>query len=128
MKPDKPPSEHVEAVHLFRLVRLHEAQRPALKLLFAAPNGGLRNKIVAAKMKAEGVRAGVPDYLLPVPSGDFIGLAIELKTLTGYASREQKDWIAALRQAGWRAEVCRGHALAWSVICDYLGMRDALAG
>lgn len=114
------PTEHAEAVALMRLVRLHESRYPALRLLFAVPNGGARNKIVAAKLKAEGVRAGVPDYLLPVPAENFIGLAIELKTLTGYPSREQKDWIAALREQGWRAEVCRGADAAWRVVCEYI--------
>lgn len=103
-----------------RIVRLHEASHPALRMLFAVPNGGDRHKIVAAKMKAEGVKPGVPDYMLPVARGGFNGLAIELKSLTGYASKEQKEWIAALREQGWRAEVCRGGDKAWDVVRDYL--------
>ncbi len=113
-------SEHVEAVTLMRVVRLHEAKHPQLRMLFAVPNGGDRNKIVAAKMKAEGIKAGVPDYLLPVSRGRFRGLAIELKSMTGYASREQKQWIADLRACGWRAEVCRGWESAWDVIRQYV--------
>lgn len=116
------PTEHVEAVRLMQMVRVHESRFPALKLLFAVPNGGDRNKIVAAKMKAEGVRAGVPDYLLPFPAHEFHGLAIELKSQTGYPSREQKDWIAALRANGYRAEVCRGWEQAWRVLSEYLGI------
>lgn len=117
----KPRTEHVEAVTLMRVVRLHESRWPELRLLFAVPNGGDRNKIVAGKMKAEGVRPGVPDYLLPVPRNGFIGLAIELKRMGGYASREQKDWIAALRKHGWQAEVCRGWEAAWNVLKGYVG-------
>ena len=119
--PSRPKrSEHVEAVTLMRVVRLHEARHPQLRLLFAVPNGGDRNKIVAAKMKAEGIKAGVPDYLLPVPRSGFTGLAIELKSMTGCASREQKQWIADLRACGWRAEVCRGWESAWNVIRQYV--------
>jgi len=114
-------TEHVEAVHLMRVVKLHEARFPALRLMFAVPNGGDRHKIVAAKMKAEGVKPGVPDYLLPVPMGGHAGLAIELKTATGYASKEQKQWIADLRSHGWRAEVCRGWEQAWDVVRNYVG-------
>lgn len=113
-------TEHAEAVSFMRAVRMAEAGKPELRLLFAVPNGGDRNTIVAAKMKAEGVRPGVPDYLMPVPRGGYIGLAIELKSLTGYASREQKAWIEALREQGWRAEVCRGWEAAWRVVNDYL--------
>lgn len=114
------PTEHAEAVALMRMVRLHESHYPSLRLLFAVPNGGHRNKIVASKLKAEGVRAGVPDYLLPVPMGGYSGLAIELKTLTGYPSREQREWIESLREQGWRAEVCRGAEAAWDVIRGYV--------
>ena len=113
-------TEHVEAVTLMRVVKLHEAKYPALRMLFAVPNGGDRHPAVAAKLKAEGVKAGVPDYLMPVPSGDYIGLAVELKTMTGSASREQKDWLQALRAAGWRAEVCKGWESAWAVTREYV--------
>ena len=57
--------EHAEAVALKQRVRLHEARWPALRWLFAVPNGGARNKVAGAKLKAEGVRRGVPDYLWP---------------------------------------------------------------
>src|SRR3990167_7125439 len=40
---------------------------PDVRLLFAIPNGGLRNIRVAMNLKAEGVRAGIPDYFLAVP-------------------------------------------------------------
>lgn len=68
MSPDRRASaglkrtEHAEAVALMRVVRLHEVRWPELRLLYAVPNGGDRHPIVAAKMRAEGVRAGVPDY------------------------------------------------------------------
>lgn len=112
--------EHVEAVNFMRAVRLAEGHTPELRLLFAVPNGGFRSKRTAGRMWAEGQRAGVPDYLFPVARGGFRGLAIELKSMTGTASREQKEWIEALRAQGWRAEVCRGWACAWDVVRDYL--------
>lgn len=119
------PTEHVEAVSLMRVVKLHESRHPELRLLYAVPNGGHRNKIVASKLKAEGVKAGVPDYFLPVSSPGYLGLAIELKTLTGYPSREQKQWISDLRAAGWKAEVCRGWEQAWQVVREYVEARGA---
>lgn len=118
------PSEHIEATRLMRVVRLHEPAHPALRLFYAVPNGGDRNKAVAGKMKAEGQRPGVPDYALPVARAGFHGLYIELKSLTGYASREQKEWIEALRAEGYRAEVCRGWEKAWEVLRDYLGIQQ----
>lgn len=113
-------SEHTEAVTLMKAVRLLEAKHPELRLLFAVPNGGDRHPAVAAKMKAEGVKAGVPDYVLPVARGPFHGLVIELKTATGSASREQKQWLSDLRDQGYRAEVCRGWEQAFNVIKEYI--------
>ncbi len=55
-----------------------------------------------------------------MPRGGFHGLYIELKSLTGYASREQRQFIANVRRHGYRAEVCRGWEQAWAVIRDYL--------
>jgi hypothetical protein len=114
-------TEHAEQVELMRLVKMSEGKYPALKLMFACPNGGLRHRTVAAKLKAEGAKPGVPDLLLPVPLGGYTGLAIEMKSMTGYASREQRDWIEALRSHGWRAEVCRGRDAAWKVVLEYVG-------
>lgn len=117
----KVPSEHEEAKAFFARVRLHEQNMPELRLLYAVPNGGDRHRAVAAKMKAEGVRPGVPDYALPVPRGGLHGLYIELKRLDGRASREQNEWIQGLRDRGYRAEVARGADEAWRILREYLG-------
>lgn len=38
--------------------------RTKILLFFAVPNGGWRNPVVAAKLKAEGVRSGVSDLII----------------------------------------------------------------
>lgn len=129
---DAIPSEHAEAVQLMQLVRLHENKHPDLRWLFAVPNGGHRNKVAACKLKAEGVKPGVPDYLLPVMNTDtsadmWCGLAIELKRKRGgRMSDEQRDWIQFFDDQGWRAVVCAGHERAWTVICEYLAIPNCL--
>lgn len=119
------PTEHVEAVRLMQVVKLHQARHPDLLMLAAVPNGGDRHSVVAAKMRAEGVRKGYPDYLLDVARQGFHGLRIELKRQRFSPSDvkpEQREWIDRLRKAGYRAEVCGGWEEAWAVICDYLGI------
>ena len=49
------------------IVNPKQPARPELALFHAIPNGGLRDKITAAKLKAEGAKAGVADTFLPVP-------------------------------------------------------------
>jgi hypothetical protein len=72
-------------------------------MLFAIPNGGARHKAIAGKLRAEGVRAGVPDICLPVPRGEYHGLFIELKRPKGgHVSEEQEAWIS---EVIWRMVV-----------------------
>jgi hypothetical protein len=115
------PSEHAEQVALMKWARYSSAQYPELRMLYAVPNGGDRNLIVATRLKAEGVKAGVPDLCLPVPRGPYASLYVELKRQKGgQVSKEQSWWHEALREAGSMVEVCRGWSAAAKVIEDYL--------
>jgi len=74
---------------------------PLLKLLFAIPNGGERNPIVAGRLKAEGVKSGVPDLFLPVARHGFHGLFIEMKKPKGTIGPNQPQWEADLKAQGY---------------------------
>jgi hypothetical protein len=81
------------------------------------PNGGQRNAIVAAKLKAQGVKRGAPDIMIFEPEhitatakrdafgARYSGLAIELK-VAGKPTPAQFAWHDRLRSHGWRVEVC----------------------
>ena len=114
------PTEHEEAVLFADWCQAERLTDPRLALIFAIPNGGHRQIGVARKMKAEGVKRGVPDYLLPVPNGEYHGLFIELKTKTGSTSKEQKQWLHALTQQGYLAVVAKGADEAISTVQKYL--------
>jgi hypothetical protein len=90
------------------------------KLLFAVPNGGSRNKIEAAKLKATGVTPGVADLLLLVPRQGHNNLVIEMKTPTGTQSPEQKAWQKEAEQAGNKYVVCRSIEQFMTTINQYL--------
>ncbi len=127
-KKPKPPkrSEHDEQALVIARADALAPSVPALKLLHAIPNGGHRHKATAGKLKAEGVRRGVPDLCLPVPMGDWHGLYVEMKAQGGKASPEQLEWHSALRANGYRVELCVGADAAWTVICEYLGLAQTL--
>jgi hypothetical protein len=114
-------TEHGEQEALISKCEVHYAEHPELRLLFAIPNGGLRDKRTAAKLKAEGVRAGVPDLFLPYPASGYHGLFIEMKRPDGRTSIEQDAWIQVLNLNGYLAVVCKGQDEAWNCLMGYLG-------
>lgn len=115
------PSEHDEQAALFEWAEWMRERYPALRRLYAIPNGGKRDIVTAARLKAEGVKAGVPDICLPMPSGGYSALYIELKrSKGGRASDEQREWIDALNRLGNLAVVCHGWLHAAEVIQGYL--------
>lgn len=56
-------------------------------------NGEFRNIATAKRLKAMGVRAGVADWALVLPSG--VATFLELKTKTGRASASQAEFCAS---------------------------------
>jgi hypothetical protein len=92
-------------------------------LIFHVPNGGHRHKLVAIKLKQQGVKAGVPDLVLPMARGGYFGLFIEFKATPPYdadTSASQSACIRALNAQGYLAIVCRGHADAMKQLRAYL--------
>ena len=101
---------------------------PELKLLFHVPNGGKRNAAEAARFKAMGVKAGVPDLCLPVPMNGYAGLYIEMKYGKNKPTDTQNKWITALRQQGYKVAVCYGGMEATKELETYLqGVRTILS-
>lgn len=116
--------EHYAQVAVIKWARAQSAAWPALRMLYAVPNGGDRHAAVARKLKAEGVRRGVPDLVLAYPNEQgYHGLYLELKAEGGRVSREQREWLECLREAGYAAAIAYGSDAAIAVICDYIYCR-----
>lgn len=71
---------------------------------FHPPNGGSRNVIEAAKLKAMGTRAGVPDLCFIHHGKAFF---IELKAPKGRTSEAQSNAITEITRAGAAVAICR---------------------
>jgi hypothetical protein len=112
--------EYQEQYALFEWIALMEPQIPALKNIFAVPNGEYRHIATAVRLKKSGVKAGVPDILLAYPSSAHHGLFIELKAGKNRTTPAQNDWISRLQQAGYMCVVCYGWEEAKREILEYL--------
>jgi hypothetical protein len=122
----KYPTEHQEQVGLMKWAWYRSSTFPELDLLFAVANGGKRDAATGARLKAEGVKPGVPDLMLPVPRGNYSGLFIELKKrVGGKVSPHQQAWIDRLRQQGYAAVVCNGASEAIKTLEEYLAHDNA---
>ena len=122
MKSGPYASESAEQTNLFRWAAYEQNSYPELKLMFHIPNGGSRNKLEAANLKRQGVKAGVPDICLPVARGNYHGLFIEMKNASGKnkATDKQKEWIQDLNRQGYMAIVCYGWQEASEVLKKYM--------
>lgn len=117
---------------------------PDPRLLFAIPNGGARHIRTGVRLKAEGVRAGIPDLFLSVPrrlaegqteitSASVAGLThmryglyLELKTWEGKTSDAQRQVMSALRSQGYEVVVAHGVAQAQQAISAYCNGREVV--
>ena len=103
----------------------------SLKLLWChVPNEGhggygKRAQIKGARLRAEGLKAGVCDALVfdhcsleeDGKTTQYYGCAIELKRQKGgRVSEAQRFWIEELRNRGWYAAVCHGFLEAKALI------------
>ena len=104
-KPDD--AEHrtqVSCVRWFNLKYPHLRGR-----LFAVPNGGRRDAVTGARLKAEGVIAGVSDFILLKSNRRYGALLIEMKRKDGRQSASQKWWQRVVTEKDeYKYVVCRG--------------------
>ena len=125
-------SESSHQIALFAMCALNMKRYPELKWLHAIPNGGLRDKITAGKLKAEGVKSGVSDISMPVKRSIYSGLYIEMKkpsmkavkeTSKGGASDDQIEFAQFVIKQGFFFKFCYSWEEAWYWIETYLNMK-----
>jgi len=106
-RPRKRPSDEEHRIQC-ACVRWFRYQHPECRHnLFAVPNGGRRDKTTGAKMKAEGVLAGVADLILLKSNANHGALLIEMKTRIGRQAETQKEWQQLIERDGYKYVVCR---------------------
>lgn len=103
-------------------VKWFRREYPTLyKRLFAVPNGGRRDATTGARLKAEGVIAGVADLILLVPCKGYGALLVEMKTAKGRQSKAQKQWQKDTTGKGeYRYVVCHSKDDFKKAVKEYL--------
>lgn len=81
-------SGHQEA--LFSWAAYRTEIMPELQYMYHVPNGGKRDAATAVALKRQGVKAGVPDIMLPAARAGYHGLYIELKAGKNTTTKKQK--------------------------------------
>lgn len=115
-------------------VRWMAEEHPEYEPYFwATPNGGYRAKATARAMKAEGMKAGVPDLQLAYPAQGYHGLFIEMKkseagkngklVKKGTTSKAQRRRMDALSKAGYKCCLCYSFEQFKNIIREYLSVR-----
>lgn len=74
---------------------------------FAIPNGGVRHRLVAIKLKMEGAKAGVADMFWMTSNKNWKGLFVEVKIDKGTQQANQKTFEAIAINHGYHYAVVR---------------------
>ncbi len=95
-----------------------------LKWLHSIPNGGRRDAREGARLKRQGVRAGVLDIFLPKARGIYHGLYIEMKYGNNTLSENQEKFAINAANEGYCVFVCYSANEAMASIKLYLKLNN----
>jgi hypothetical protein len=115
-------SEHDEQATLFQFLSYH----PNLSVIFATPNGFYSTPAQKSKMKQEGLKSGVWDIFVPIPSKGYHGMFLEMKYGKNKLTDSQKSFGEAVSRRGYKCEVAYSGVEAYKIIIEYLGVKPKI--
>lgn len=100
-------NEHLIQKSIIEYLRMNRIE------VFAVPNGGRRDAVTGAMLKAEGATAGVSDLIILLPNKPVF---VEVKTKTGRQSDNQKDFQNRVEKLGFEYYIWRSveDAVKWN--------------
>lgn len=109
---------------LFQALELYKSKHPGIKYIYHPANGRFRSIAVAKKLRAEGVKSGVPDVVIPIRGRNGEpGAYLEMKAEGGVVSEAQRDYLEFLKSQGYVTSVAYNWEEGLNFILDYLGVR-----
>lgn len=92
---------------------------PKADRMFAIPNGGKRDPITAARLKAEGVKPGVPDTFYPVPSPGLMDGAMHVKASNVLFVKHCGLWLEFKKPQKGRERSQQSERMEWMIEDGY---------
>jgi len=92
---------------------------------YCASLGGIRTSMKQAVLaKKTGYVKGFPDMQILKVNSEYAGLFLEIKAdKKSYTSKEQKEWVAYLNEAGYYAKVVKGLEECMDVLDWYMKIK-----
>ena len=110
--------EEIEQIKLFDWIRSQKTIEP---FAWHTPNERKTSPARGKILKRMGVKSGVADLFIAIPSKGYNGLFIELKVGCNKLSDNQCEFLERMLSKGYQALCCYGFEEAKGVIQDYLG-------
>ena len=112
--------EDSELIKFFEWVRINEKFDPRFSAIYHIGNERRVSMHTGKIFKQKGVRSGVPDVHVPIPSGMYPGLYIEFKVRPNNLSNTQKEMIKTLLNLGHLVVVAWSADEAIEITREYL--------
>lgn len=124
-KPRRKPRRLIESsIQCGFLVWLEYQYPEVRRVTFSIPNGGARTPQYGARLKAEGLMAGVPDLFIAYPVTFKHGLFLEFKKSSKEKpTKPQQNMMELLIAREYTVRVVYGVDSAIGAVKDYLGVR-----
>lgn len=107
-------------IHLALMGYVNSLNKDISRLVFHFPQEGRRDPRTGALLKRMGMKRGVPDIFIMLRRASYPGAWIELKTVKGKLTPEQKQFLIDAEEQGYFTAVTFGLDEALKIIDWYI--------
>ncbi|CAB4203012.1 VRR-NUC domain containing protein [uncultured Caudovirales phage] len=112
--------EDSELIKFFDWVSWQEKIDPRFKAIYHIANERKTSWIGGKILKSKGVRSGVPDVCVPIPTKSYPGLYIEFKVKPNKLTSNQSDYCQLLHAMGYAVRIAWSGEEALGIVKSYL--------
>jgi len=109
--------EAISQITFFHWIR---AQPKLAPFCFSVPNERKTSPMHGALLKKMGLKPGVADIFIAIPSGEYHGLWVEMKAGKNKPTPLQLEFLANMKSKGYATAICYDAPTAIKTLEDYL--------